>query len=71
MKWLWTIAIKKAISRGVQAVIAIIAQAKVQAFLNGIGVQVSIDPTVASAAVYGALEFLRNWLKVKVGVKLL
>ena len=71
MKWLWTIAIKKAIARGVQAVIAILAQAKVQAFLRGIGVEVNIDPTLASAAVYGALEFLRNWLKVKVGVKLL
>lgn len=71
MNWLWQIAAKKAVVAGVQAVIAILGQAKVQAILNGAGVNVTIDPTVASAAAFGALEFLRNYLKNKLGVKFL
>lgn len=71
MNWLWTIALKKAIARGIQAAIAVLGSAKVVAFLNSIGVQVTVDPILASAATYGALEFLRNWLKLKVGVKFL
>ena len=40
-------------------------------FLNSVGVQVSIDPVVATPAMYGALEFVRSWLKVKAGLKFL
>lgn len=71
MTWLWNIAAKKAVVSIVQAVIAILGQAKVQGFLNSIGVTVAIDPTLASAAAFGALEVLRNFLKVKLGVKFL
>lgn len=69
MNWLWQIAAKKAAKSVVQAVIALLAGPKIAALLQAVGVQVSIDPTLASAATYGALEFVRNWLKNKVGLK--
>lgn len=71
MTWLWQIAAKKAVVAAVQAIIAILGQASVQGALNNAGVSISIDPTVASAAAFGALEFLRNYLKNKLGVKFL
>ena len=69
MNWLWTVALKKAVARGVQAVIAILGSVTVVNFLNSIGVTIMIDPTLASAATYGVLEYLRNWLKNKLGLK--
>lgn len=71
MNWLWQIGAKKAGKSVVQAVIAVLAGAKVSAFLQVIGVNITIDPTLATAATYGALEFGRNFLKNKLGVKFL
>lgn len=71
MNWLWNIAAQKAVKTAVQAVIAILGQAQIQALLNSAGVSVSIDPTIASASLYGVLEFVRGWLKHKLGVKFL
>lgn len=71
MEWLWKIAAGKAVKSALQAILAVLGQAGVQSFLNKIGVAITIDPTLATAAMYGALEFLRNWLKNKVGVKFL
>ena len=71
MEWLWQIAAKKAGASAVQAVIAVLGSQAVLSVLNGFGVKISIDPVVATASAYGALEFLRNWLKNKVGVKFL
>lgn len=71
MNWLWTIAAKKAVKSAVQAVIAVLGQAQIQGLLSSVGVQVTVDPVIASAGLYGALEFIRNWLKNKVGVKFL
>ena len=71
MDWLWTKALKSAAKRVVQVVVAYVGQAQTQVFLNSIGVQVSIDPVVATPAMYGALEFLRSFLKVKAGLKFL
>ena len=71
MEWLWTKALQSASKRAVQAAIAIIGQAKIQALLNTYGVSVTIDPTLASAGVYGLLEILRSWLKVNKKVNFL
>lgn len=71
MEWLWKIAAGKAVKSAIQAIIAVLGQAKIQSVLNSVGVSISVDPTLASAALYGGLEFLRNWLKHKVGVKFL
>lgn len=71
MNWLWQIGAKKAVKTAIQAIIAVLGQAKIQAILAQAGVSVSINEAVASAALYGALEFLRNYLKVKLKVKFL
>ena len=71
MEWFWTKALQSAAKRAVQAAIAVLGQAKLQALLNANGVTVTIDPTLASAGVYGLLEFLRSWLKVNKKVKFL
>jgi len=69
MEWLWKRALVSASKRAVQAAIAYLGQDQVQRYLGTVGVQISIDPALASAALYGALEFLRSWLKVKAGIK--
>jgi ABC-type phosphate/phosphonate transport system substrate-binding protein len=71
MNWLWQIAAKKAVISAVQAIIAILGQESIQGALRAAGINITIDPTVASAAAFGALEFLRNYLKKKLGVKFL
>lgn len=71
MNWLWQIGAKKAAKSIVQALIALLAGPKIAQFLSGVGVDVNIDPTLATAATYGALEFVRNFLKNKVGIKVL
>ena len=72
MDCLWKKALLSAAKRAVQAAIAYLGQANVVAYLASIGVDVSIyDPVLTTAATYGALEFLRSWLKVKVGLKFL
>ena len=71
MEWLWQIAAKKAVASGVQAVIAVLGSQAVLNTLNGIGIKITVDPLLATASAYGALEFLRNWLKNKVGIRFL
>ena len=64
-KWLWTIAVKKGVSRAVQLVVAWLVS-------KGIGsLGVTIDTNQLTVATFAGLEFLRNWLKNKVGVKFL
>lgn len=72
MEWLWKKALGSSAKRVVQAAIAYLGQSNVRAFLGSIGVNVEVvDPMLATAATYGAMEFLRSWLKVKVGLKFL
>ena len=71
MEFIWKIAVKKAISRAIQAFISILASTKVSSFLTSIGVGINIDPTLLAASLYGAIEYLRNLLKIKYGVKFL
>jgi len=61
--WLWSVAIKKGVKRGVQAALSILGAERLATF------GVTIDPILASAAVYGILEVLRNYLKNKQGLK--
>jgi len=71
MTWLWTIAAQKGISRLIQYIIILFTTGKVGSWLATVGVSVNIDPTLATAATLGAWEFVRNWLKNKVGIKFL
>ena len=71
MEWIWKKALQSSAKRAIQAVIAILGQAKIQSFLNANGVSITIDPTLASAGLYALLEFGRSWLKVGGKVKFL
>ena len=62
-KWLWTIALKKGVSRAIQLVLAWL----VSKGLNNWGV--TVDENQLTVAIFAGLEVLRNWLKNKVGVK--
>lgn len=65
MNWLWTIAITKALKKLVQLVVSwLIAQN-----LDQFGVH--LDKVQLTAAIFTGLELLRNWLKVKLGWKIL
>lgn len=57
--WLWAVALKKAIGRGIQLVIAWV----VALGLNNYGV--IIEPEKLTVALMMGLEMLRNWLKIK------
>jgi len=60
-KWLWSVALKKGLKRGVQAVLAIIGMERIATY------GVSVDPVVMTAGVYALLEVARNYLKNKQG----
>lgn len=64
-KWLARIAITKVLKRLIQLGIAYLAGQN----LDHVGI--TINPDVATGAAYGALELLRNWLKVKKGLSFL
>ena len=57
--WLWQVAVKKAVSRGVQLVIAFLSAKG----LDSLGVK--IDEAQLTLAIFAGIEFLRNWLKIK------
>jgi len=64
-EFVWSKLAAKAVKGAVQAALAGIGAARLAAW----GVQV--DPIALTAALYGALEGLRNWLKHKRGVNFL
>ncbi len=76
-QWVANIAITKGIKKAAQAgvayIVAFLATPSIDMALRHMGIDLNIDPVVATgfvtAALMGALEFLRNWLKVKVGFK--
>lgn len=67
--WLWQIAFKKALTKGVKAGVAVVAAPTVINFLSKYGVQISVDnDMVVTSAVAGVIfgyEFIRNFLKGK------
>ena len=72
--WVWQIALKKAVTRGLKAGIAIIAAPSILAFLAQHGVTITINQGVLEASIVAlaisGYEFSRNWLKTK-NVKLI
>ena len=64
LTWLWTLAVKKAITRFVQTFLAAYGTT-----LAGAGITVQEDALIAFLV--GGLEFVRNWLKVRHGMKFL
>lgn len=64
LQWLWTLAAKKAITRVVQTFLAAYGS-----HLAGAGI--TVDQSALIAALVGGLEVLRNWLKVKQGIRFL
>ena len=65
MKWVWQIAAKKVLRSGIQAAISAIGAERLAS--GG----VTLDPILLTASLYGGLELVRNWLKVRWGVKFL
>jgi len=63
MNWIISIAVNKAIKRGVQAAVAYLIA------LNLSRYGVTIDAAQLTIAVMALLEFVRNWIKVKLNVK--
>lgn len=62
-KWLWDVALKKGLKRIVQLLVAYLAALGINETTG-----VSIDTDKLTVATFGALEVLRNYLKVKRGV---
>ena len=76
MNWLWEIAIKKAGVAIITTLLAYLASPKVVGFLamlaeKGFHVQINIDQNVATLTTIGLLTVVRNYLKVKQGLKFL
>lgn len=69
--WVFGIAVKKAIKRLVQLLVAFAVGKGVPAILANYGIAVDTAKleTELIVAAYAGIEILRNWLKVKVGVK--
>lgn len=59
--YLYRVALKKAVLRGIQALVAILASRHLDSF----GVTVQVDPDAAAVAIMAAIEAGRNWLKQK------
>lgn len=72
-EWLFKVALRKGIARAVTFLVAFVTSAKVAPLLMQWGIMV--DPVVLEASLtaffIGAFEMLRNWLKVKFGLKFL
>jgi hypothetical protein len=70
-EWIWSIALKKGVARLAMVTAAFLASAKAAPLLQQWGV--TVDPDIMTgtltATLTGALEVLRNWLKVKIGIK--
>lgn len=66
-KWVFSIALKKGLKRGVQVLIAIAVAKGVGPILANFGVQVDFAKLEVelTTAVFAGMEVLRNWLKVK------
>jgi predicted oxidoreductase len=62
--WLFSIALKKGAKKLAQVLIAWVASLPLEAY----GVSVGFQEAAVVAAIAGALEVARNWLKHKVGV---
>ena len=71
MNWLLSTALKKGASRLIQYVIVLLTTGKIASILAANGVAINIDPTLATASVLGVYEVIRNFLKVKLGVRFL
>lgn len=65
MNWLWKVALKKLVKRGVQIVVAWITGHN----LDRLGI--TIDPVQLSVAIWAFLELGRDWLKQKAGWRFL
>jgi len=59
--WLFGVALKKVAKRMIQVFVAYIASKNISKY----GVEVNVE--TMTIALYGLLEGLRNWLKVRVG----
>lgn len=76
MKWLIKIAIKKGVARGVMAIGALLASTQAQQILAKYGVTLDLPAFETTVTVLltgfamAGFEFVRNWLKVKKGIKL-
>lgn len=69
MKWLWKIAVKKALQNFVKVGIAGLGVAK--PILEQYGIKIEIDEAVAIAGFAALIELIRNWLKVRWNIKIL
>ena len=65
MKWVWQIAAKKVVKRCIQVAISAIGAERLAS--GG----VTLDPILLTTSLYGGLELVRNWIKVRWGVKIL
>ena len=69
-EWLVTVALKKAVKKGVQALIAVLVGVKVAGVLKQLGIE--IDPMQLEAGLtlfaMAGIEFARNFLKQKFGL---
>ena len=60
-KLLWSVLVKKAVLRALQAAASLVVGHN----LDKVGVSIQIDPNAAAVAVMAALEAARNYLKQK------
>lgn len=69
-QWLFGIAVKKAVKRAIQVLIAFAVAKGVPAILSGFGVQVDAAKLEVelTTACYAGIEILRNWLKHKFNI---
>ena len=60
-EWLFTIALKKMIKRGVQLALAFLASGQVSKY----GIDITGNEVMVSGAIYVGLEGIRNFIKTK------
>ena len=71
MDWKLSTALQKGLSRLVQYAVVLLTTGKVAGVLATAGVAVNVNPVVATSAILGSWEVIRNFLKLKLGWKFL
>ena len=69
-QWVFGIALKKAVKRGVQVLVAFAVAKGIGPILANFGVQVDFSKLEVelTTAAFAGIEMLRNWLKVKFNI---
>lgn len=68
-KWLLSIALGKAAKRVASFAVSALIAGVAGSNLDKVGINVDVNPTVATGSILAGIEILKNFVKVKFGIK--